>query len=451
MLPPDQRIWYFTKGERTGILILVIACIAVWSVDYYLKHTPREPEPLDAATQRKIDAFLYGSSETDDAQVTAVEPFYFNPNTATQSDFEQLGLSPKAARQIINYRSKGGQFRKPEDFGRIYAVSDADYERLSPFIRLESRTNGDEQPERDQPAELFTFDPNTATQSDFERLGLSAKAAKQIVKYRSKGGQFRKPEDFGRIYAVSDADYERLSSYIRLENRDDIAGVEEREAPAELFTFDPNTATQADFEQLGLSSKTAKQIIKYRSKGGQFRKPEDFGKIYAITEADYERLSPYIQIVPQEDIAALVPKGYEEPRPERIIPPVDVNVATKADWDALPGVGPYFADKIIEWRDKLGGFYEVSQVSGAYRLPDSVYQRILPYLQLATPPTPSLRINTADVKMLAAHPYLDYKKARVIVNYRKRHGAFSSPEDLLKTKVVKAEDVARLRAYILVE
>jgi hypothetical protein len=66
------------------------------------------------------------------------ELFYFDPNTITTSDWKRLGLRDKTIKTIENYLSKGGHFYKPDDLQKIYGLHDDEYERLRPYIKIES-------------------------------------------------------------------------------------------------------------------------------------------------------------------------------------------------------------------------------------------------------------------------------------------------------------------------
>jgi competence ComEA-like helix-hairpin-helix protein len=284
------------------------------------------------------------------------------------------------------------------------------------------------------PAETFDFDPNLATKEDFVRLGLSEKVAQNICNYRDKGGEFRKPEDFQKIWSLQPKDYTRLLPYIHISvgKKEGGASNHSPETP-EYFPFDPNTATEHDFYRLGLNDRTIKGILNYRSKGGVFRKKEDFAKIYSLPEADYKRLEPYISIAAQTNTSANAnwPEYNKKPASKG---PVDINSAGVNDWMTLPLVGEKRAQQIVAFREKLGGFRAIEQLAEMYNLPDSVFQRIRPQLVLETRATHKINLNTASVEALDAHPYISRKQADLIVAYRSQHGQFSKAEDILNIK-----------------
>ena len=300
-----------------------------------------------------------------------------------------------------------------------------------------------------QKTKLAFFDPNTASEEAFVQLGIAPKTAKTICKYREKGGRFFKKEDLQKIYSLNEEDYQRLEPYIRIGKAKNKRFAQYKPEPVERFDFDPNTATVSEFERLGLRSYIAERIIRYREKGGRFRKPEDFQKIYGITEEQFLALAPFIQIQKEESTdVAYQPTSYSGAKYERSytpkeIPVIDINLAGSGEWDALPGIGAKRAAGIIKFRGTLGGFRSVQQVAECWALPDSVFQKIKPYLRLGTTSTRCLNINTVTREELSNHPYINWKQARLITAYREQHGPFSSLKDL--QKIVPLRDDAWLQ------
>jgi competence protein ComEA len=230
--------------------------------------------------------------------------------------------------------------------------------------------------------------------------------------------------------------------------------MDEHPIAARQFAFDPNTATKDDFVALGLSPKLAQTILNYRSKGGQFRKAEDFKKLYGLREEDYQRLLPWIQIAAKEHPAPQAQQGSpnfvsQEERAYKHEAPLllDINTATVEDWDQLRGIGASYAQRIVNFREKLGGFTSVEQVAETRGLPDSTFQKILPHLQ-ASPVLRKIRINTASLDELKAHPYLSSYAATVIFNYRTQHGRFAGMADLGKIVALKKTDLTKLEGYL---
>ncbi len=220
----------------------------------------------------------------------------------------------------------------------------------------------------------------------------------------------------------------------------------------ELFYFDPNTVTAADWQRLGLRDKTIATIQNYLSKGGRFYKPEDIGKIWGLHADEVQRLIPYVQIAAKEN--NYPPKNYETKtyeKSERSYVVVDVNTADTSVLIALPGIGSKLAQRIINFRDKLGGFYKTEQVAETFGLPDSTFNKIKSRLVLNNAAVKQFNINTATVDEMKIHPYIRYNIANAIVQYRNQHGNFSSVADLKKIMMITDEVYGKVAPYLTIQ
>lgn len=224
-----------------------------------------------------------------------------------------------------------------------------------------------------------------------------------------------------------------------------------------LFYFDPNTATFNDWKRLGISDRTATTIIKYVSKGGKFKTPADLRKIYTLSKADADRLVPYVRI--SESVQSqTVYETYQQEDPTRerrtyskILTKVDINNADTTAFKSLPGIGTKLAGRIVSFRQKLGGFVSVEQIGETYFLPDSTFQKIKPHLVLGDAQPVKININTADANLLKSHPYIDYKAANAIVQYRKQHGDFADVAALKNVHLITPELFEKIYPYLSVE
>lgn len=205
-----------------------------------------------------------------------------------------------------------------------------------------------------------------------------------------------------------------------------------RPKPA-YFYFDPNTATELQLLTLGLTPKNVQTILNYRNKGGQFRLPEDFLKIWGIKTAVAKALIPFIRIAlpkgPQRNPGFNNSGSYNPTYSPKKIPILDINLASIEEWEALPGIGPVLAKRIVKYREKLGGFTETADISKTYGISDSLFNQLQPFLQVSNMGKPS--INTASVALLQKAG-VSSAIAVAIVEYRKQYGLFASLEELKK-------------------
>ena len=213
-----------------------------------------------------------------------------------------------------------------------------------------------------------------------------------------------------------------------------------------LFPFDPNTASENEFVRLGLSPAVAQTIVRYRGKGGQFRNPEDFQKIYTLKPADYKRLAPYIRIDAAHSSAAESRREVSQPVPEPVS--VSLNAATVDELIRLKGIGPVYAGRIIKFRDKLGGFYETAQLREVYGFPDSTYRLLKDYFIADISSIRKININKASAEALAQHPYIGKKMAENIVKLRNDLCQFHEITELQQVPLINAEKYRKIAPYL---
>ena len=303
----------------------------------------------------------------------------------------------------------------------------------------------------------FAFDPNTISQADLLVMGIPKNAIDNLVKFRNKGAKFYKKSDFKKVYGITDDIYQTIEQFIQLPTNsikklepEKYPELKKEERPITPFPFDPNTITKSEMIKMGLPDKVAATIENFRNKGGSFRKPEDLSRIYGLKEADYNKIQPFITIekkaFPEKEKLVAESKFVKK---EKVVRPIDINKASQEDWATLSGIGPGFSKMIITYREKLGGFYTIEQVRETFGLPDSTFQKIEPFLLLEAS-NKKININTVTIDGLSEHPYLNFRQAKAIINYRSNHGEFGNPEDIGKVRALTETDVEKVVPYLRV-
>ena len=247
------------------------------------------------------------------------------------------------------------------------------------------------------------------------------------------------------------------------EETDSIAQAEETPEPwipktRELFKFDPNTLDSSGWVALGFSPKQSGAILKYRSAGAKFRKPEDIKKLFVVDDERYEELKPFIEIQP---IAETEPtekwkndsfeKKPKWEKPEYIPKNIELNTADSALLVEVQGIGPFFARVIIEQRDKLGGFRTKNQVLEVYGMDSAKFAKIESELWVDPARISKININKATLKELVHHPYINFNQAKAIVNYREQHGQYKNLESLKKIHLIDDGFMSEMTPYLKVE
>jgi competence protein ComEA len=220
-----------------------------------------------------------------------------------------------------------------------------------------------------------------------------------------------------------------------------------------MFYFDPNTLSADGWKKLGVKDKTIASMQKYIAKGGRFREPDDLRKVWGLRNDEKDRLVPYVRIVGMEEKTYTNYSSNYQPYEKKVyekkaIAVVDINAGDSAAFDGLPGIGAGFSRRIIKFRDKLGGFYKVEQVAETFGLPDSVFQKIKPYLKIEAENITKININSATEEELKAHPYIRWQLAKIISEYKKQHGAYKTLNDLKKIMAINEETFQKITPYL---
>ena len=224
----------------------------------------------------------------------------------------------------------------------------------------------------------------------------------------------------------------------------------------QLFKFDPNTATESQLLSLGLSQREVRNILKYRARGGRYRVKEDFARVYGLTLEKYRQLEPYIAIKPQIMAADVIKREKNSPHPSSLSPhpsslsphpsslnphpsavglrasrklrygeTVDINSADTAMLKRIPGIGDYYAMRIVELRKRKQVFSSPEELLAIRNFPETA----LTYMT-ASQDFPAIYINCWSQKQLASHPLLNYTQARDIISLRRLSGPITSATDL---------------------
>lgn len=244
----------------------------------------------------------------------------------------------------------------------------------------------------------------------------------------------------------------------------------------ERFVFDPNTADSTQLLRLGLTRWQVRSIYHYRAKGGTYHRPTDFARLYGLTVKQYRELEPYIRIGADYRLAADVyaqerggygqnrgaygqgrtaqPSGNAaaaHPRDSIKYPVklkagehIALNTADTTLLKRVPGIGSYYARRVVAYRKQLGGFHSAQQLLEIEGFPPSALAFFTPDAHGVT----KLNVNKLSLDQLRRHPYITYYQARDIVDYRRMRGPITHLDQLRLMKDFSEADLQRLAPYI---
>lgn len=237
------------------------------------------------------------------------------------------------------------------------------------------------------------------------------------------------------------------------------------------FVFDPNSAPEEELMKLPLPEYVVNNIIKYRATGAKFKNPEHFSKVYGI-EPYFEELKPYLNIKPLTllneikepekqfsyqnnenenlqvaDTTQLNTNFITIPKKDKNII-VEINNATEYELMLIPGIGQWYSKKMIETRDKLGGFLSKDQIYELSGIPSEKLDLFMSNIRIDASAIKKWKINKALNHEIYRHPYLTNKQAKILILYRDHHNGIKNADDFRNIKIFSEEEVQKLLPYL---
>ncbi len=216
----------------------------------------------------------------------------------------------------------------------------------------------------------------------------------------------------------------------------------------ELFEFDPNTLDAEGWKRLSIPDKTIKTILNYRNKGGKFYKPEDVRKIWGLQKNDADRIVPFAKISTSSNSFQQNNFNKKISTTIKNIKVLDINTATAEDLMQIPSIGRSLPYRIINFREKLGGFFDLNQLKQTWGMTDSIYQIIIPFLKTQSSTIKKININTANEYEMSRTSFISKEIAKAIIMYRNQHGLFQNVEDIKKIVFINEETFLKISPYL---
>lgn len=220
-----------------------------------------------------------------------------------------------------------------------------------------------------------------------------------------------------------------------------------------MQVFDPNTVDSMTLLHLGFKPWQAKNMLKYRAKGGKYRKKEDLKKLYGMTDSMYLALTPYIYIKDSIVVDSVridsvhmdsLPK-WNSTKKDTIL---NLRTADTTELKLIRGIGSYRAKMIVRYREQLGGYARVEQIMEARGMDKVIADSILPHFYIDSVVVNKIPINHIRPEVLQRHPYLNFEQAKAIYEYRRKHIRIKSAEELKKIKGLSPTDIEKILIYL---
>lgn len=240
----------------------------------------------------------------------------------------------------------------------------------------------------------------------------------------------------------ADIEYIQLSSATEKKIGDD-AGDKTIADKDNWSLFDPNDLDKQGWTELGFSEKQALSILNYKNNYGPFKKKSDIKKLYVVSDEKFNELEPFIQFNQAviEDRDAAQSAAIIEIKENKVL----INQATQEELIALPHIGPVYAERIMKFRDKLGGFVTTAQYDDLY-ISDEAKNSLNIFASLDTNNVRKVDINNASKQELKHIPGSSWELVAMILKEREK----STLEHLnwLPENIISDEDLEIFIKYI---
>ncbi len=303
--------------------------------------------------------------------------------------------------------------------------------------------------------ELTEFDPNTASLAELRALGLSKSVAVSIIRYREYGKVYRIKEDLFTCYGVSDSVYYALEPYIviadslqpkrreyeRTSWRDDSRDLSQpKRKLLPLSEFIVDTVGVKYLVAIGaLSVRQAEVFVKWRDLSG-IHNADELRNCYVVSDSIATLLEPYVIFSPREKRGKKEPKGL-----------ININRADSSELLSIYGIGEKSMRAIIEYREKLGGFYSMEQLSEIKMVSESNFEKIIQQILCDSCDISKIDVNFAPAKQMKGHPYITDKVLRRLLKVRELKGGWSTVEEMIEDNIFTEEEATRVRPYLLMK
>tara|TARA_B110000305_G_scaffold133695_1_gene149234 strand:+ start:113 stop:958 length:846 start_codon:yes stop_codon:yes gene_type:complete len=204
--------------------------------------------------------------------------------------------------------------------------------------------------------------------------------------------------------------------------------------------FDPNEYQEEDWLKLGLSKKQVDVVLNFSKRG--LKSNNDLEKIFVIS-SDLFDLIKDSTFYPEFEA-----KKQFEPLPEKEFIKVDINTADIENLKSIPGIGDFYAKKIIEYREELGGYCDTKQLLEIWKFDSEKYDEVSENIILNKKDLRLIDINSCSIDELKSHPYISYKVANSIVKMRLASGNYNQIEDILESKLIDRELFSKIKNYL---
>jgi len=303
-----KDFFYFSKGQRTAILVLICLIIITIAVEFLLPYfiPQKEQSKSDffdeakrfeqtlvsrdslrrAQWNQKYDSIFHNDKEFVKKEAEKYSLFKFDPNTVDSATFVRLGLKPFIASNILKFRNKGGKFRTAESFSKVYGIYPEKFKELEPYIaivEIKQTTKDSIKSPSTTKIKNIVVDLNSADTTELMKVyGLGRGYAKAIVRFRQQTGGFVNVEQLRELYGMSEENFNKISPSCKI-NLELVKKILINTASVERLNAHPY-----------LNFYESKAIYEYRRRKGKLQNANELKAISELKPETIRKIQPYL-------------------------------------------------------------------------------------------------------------------------------------------------------------
>lgn len=299
----------------------------------------------------------------------------------------------------------------------------------------------EETPLVEKTGHLFSFNPNEVSIKELEQLSLNARAILNWKKFQESGGTFRTTEDILKIYGVDTAFYNRIKTMVvfdvvRSSGKNEYRWSSKTASVNYPKMVDLNLLTRNQLSNFNLSAEIIDSIVRLKDIYW-FRNRIDSLTLHQLTVDGLTELVTSYGTLKNKKVNEVLN--------------IELNSADSTELALLRGIGPVLARRIVQYRQRIGGFYQADQLLEVYGLSPIVLNENRLFLTIDKSLIVPIDINVASLKSLKEHPLIGFYKAKEIIEYRKSKGKIGSLNEVYRLPSFADADTLLLSCYMSVK
>ena len=447
----NTKFIYITKAERRGTLLFFVVIFITITVQLININQRNDNDPetnRDVLETLEKEGILEKiKTNHSSATNTTLSPKVIDPNNASTEELKAIGMSPYAVKSLLSFRSFT-TIKNEEDLSKAYGIDSTILKTIRPYIKYPEITLTKNRSKRKKPTPQLPkqpTDPNTASKEELMAVGFSKFSSNNIIKIREKGASLKNIVDIKKIYGVDKKTLNQVSKYLVFDAIDkksnlhnDTTSITKPTPPTfSSDNFDPNTATHKELVAHGIPAKISHTIIKFRNGRKVFHNTDDLLKVYGMTSTLLDSLRDRITLAPMEDSVdstLLVTSTI-----------IDLSTTTPEELLKIDGIGKYFSEAIVNYRDALGGYLRIEQLEEVPGMKPEVYEKLKGKFGISGKIKKFVPI-ALDFREALSHPYMDFETTKLL------HNLSANDYEVELEKLIKKGMVdSRLIPYLLSE